>query len=86
MAPQDRQEVSRVPQWRLISNTLCRQVDTAEAEGLYTTALAAKRSHARPLDLFDLMFALKKDKAVIPSHSVYSINMERIQMKLHHKT
>ena len=62
------------------------EVDTAEAEGLYTAALAAKKRHARPLDLYDLMMTLKKDRAVIPSHSVYSLNMERIQMKLHHKT
>lgn len=62
------------------------EVDAAEAEGLYAAALAAKKRHSRPLDLYDLMMTLKKDRAVIPSHTVYSLNMERIQMKLHHST
>ena len=62
------------------------EVETAEAEGLYNAALAAKKRHSRPLDLYDLMMTLKKDRAVIPSHTVYSINMERIQMRLHHNT
>ena len=63
------------------------EVDTAEAEALYNAALAAKKRHARPLNLYDLMMTLKRDRAVIPSHTVYSLNMERIQMKkLHHST
>ena len=61
-------------------------IDRTETEGLYNSALAVKRRHSRPLDLYDLMSTLKKDRAIIPSHSVYSINMERIIMKLHHKT
>ena len=77
-----------------VLNSLCvapvdrQEVDTAEAEaeGLYNAALAAKKRHTRPLDLYDLMMTLKRDRAVIPSHTVYSLNMERIQMKLHHST
>lgn len=75
-----------------IENTVClapvdrQQVDDAEAEGLYNVALASKRRHSHALDLFDLMSVLKRDRGMIPSHSVYSINMERIIMKLHHKT
>jgi len=75
-----------------ILNSVCiapvdrNEIDVAEAEGVYNLALGAKRKHSRPLDLFDLMSALKKDRSVIPSHSVYSINMERIVMKLHHQT
>ena len=75
-----------------ILNSVCvapvnsEDIDKTETEGLYNMALGVKRKHSRPLDLFDLMSALKKDRAVIPSHSVYSINMERIVMKLHHKT
>ena len=74
-----------------VLNSLCvapvdrQEVDTAEAR--YNAALAAKKRHARPLDLYDLMMTLKRDRAVIPSHTVYSLNMERIQMKkLHHST
>ena len=75
-----------------ILNSVCvapvnsEDIDKTETEGLYNMALGVKRKHSRPLDLFDLMSALKKDRSVIPSHSVYSINMERIVMKLHHKT
>ena len=75
-----------------VLNSLCvapvdrQEVDTAEAEALYNAALAAKKRHTRPLDLYDLMVTLKRDRAVIPSHTVYSLNMERIQMKLHHST
>ena len=52
------------------------EVDTAEAEALYNAPLAAKKSHARPLDLYDLMMTLKRDRAVIPSHTVYSLKLK----------
>jgi len=58
----------------------------AEAEGMYSSALALKSRHSNPLDLFDLLAALQGDRGVIPSHSVYSTNVERIIMKLHHST
>ena len=38
------------------------QIHDAEADSLYNVALGAKRKHNRPLDLVDLMSALKKDK------------------------
>lgn len=63
--------------------------DRAEAEALYSSALAGGRDgrHGRqPLGLFDLLLALQADKAVLPSHTVYSMNVERILMRLHHKT
>lgn len=62
------------------------EADRAEAEGMYSSALAAPSRHSNPLDLFDLLAALKGDRGVIPSHSVYSTCVERIIMKLHHKT
>ena len=34
--------------------------------------------------LFDLMDTLKKDRTLIPSHTVYSLNMERLISRLHH--
>lgn len=40
----------------------------------------------RPLDLFDLLTCLQGDKSTIPCHTVYSLNMERIIMRLHHDT
>jgi len=58
----------------------------AEAEGMYSSALATQSRHQHPLDLFDLLAALQGDRAVIPSHSVYSTSVERIIMRLHHET
>lgn len=62
------------------------EVDRAEAEAMYSLALARPSPRpSRPLGLYDLLAALQGDKDVIPSHSVYSINMERIILKLHHE-
>ena len=74
-----------------LHNTACvapidrEEAARAEAEGMYGSALATQSRHQHPLDLFDLLAALQGDREVIPSHSVYSINMERIIMKLHHE-
>jgi transcriptional adapter 1 len=38
-----------------------------------------------PISLFDLMRLLKQQKSIIPSHSVYAINMERIVSRLYHR-
>ena len=63
------------------------EVDRAEAEAMYSLALARPAPlHPNPLGLFDLLAALQGDKTVIPSHSVYTINVERIIMRLHHPT
>ena len=63
------------------------EVDRAEAEAMYSLALARPAPpHPAPLGLFDLLAALQGDKTVIPSHSVYTINVERIIMRLHHPT
>jgi len=62
------------------------EADRAEAEGMYSSALATKSRHSNPLDLFDLLTALQSDKAVIPSHTVYSTSVERIIMRLHYNT
>jgi len=35
--------------------------------------------------LFDLLSTLKKHRTLIPSHTVYSINMERLLCRLHHE-
>ncbi|XP_075688316.1 transcriptional adapter 1 isoform X1 [Rhinoderma darwinii] len=37
-----------------------------------------------PVNMYDLLEALKIHKEVIPSHTVYALNMERIIMKLWH--
>eukprot|EP00092_Neocalanus_flemingeri_P024308 GFUD01026364.1.p1 GENE.GFUD01026364.1~~GFUD01026364.1.p1 ORF type:complete len:333 (+),score=124.74 GFUD01026364.1:44-1042(+) len=62
------------------------EADRAEAEGMYSSALATQSRHSNPLDLFDLLAALQGDRGVIPSHTVYSTSVERIIMRLHHKT
>jgi len=73
-----------------LHNTHCvapvdrQDADRAEAEGMYSSALATKSKHPSPLDLFDLLAALQGDRSVIPSHSVYSTSVERIIMRLHH--
>jgi len=40
---------------------------------------------SEPLTLFDLMHTLQKHKKIIPSHSVYAVNMERLISRLYHK-
>ena len=60
--------------------------DLAQAEALYNSATAVRSRHSSPLSLWDLMSVLANDRSLIPSHSVYSINMERILARLHHKT
>jgi len=43
-----------------------------------------QEDHWEPITLFDLMHTLQKHKKIIPSHSVYAVNMERIISQLHH--
>ena len=55
-------------------------------QAMYSLALARPSPRpSRPLGLYDLLAALQGDKDVIPSHPVYSINMERIILRLHHE-
>jgi transcriptional adapter 1 len=37
-----------------------------------------------PVSLFDLLHTLQKNRKLIPSHSVYSINVERLLSQLNH--
>ena len=60
--------------------------DVAQAEALYNAATAARSRHSAPLSLWDLLNILSSDRSLIPVHSVYSINMERIIARLHHIT
>ncbi|XP_072276035.1 transcriptional adapter 1 [Pyxicephalus adspersus] len=39
-----------------------------------------------PVNMYDLLEAFKINREVIPSHTVYALNMERILMKLWHPT
>jgi len=59
-------------------------VDKAEAEAVYESALGIKKLPAArlPLSLYDLLKVLKQESRVIPNHSVYSMNAERIIMRL----
>ena len=41
-----------------------------------------KRSK-HPVSLFDLMRLMKQQKSIIPSHTVYALNMERLISRLH---
>jgi len=55
--------------------------DTAEA--VFQAACGGHiEKNKRPLSLFDLMATLQNDRSVLPSHTVYSINMERIIARL----
>jgi transcriptional adapter 1 len=37
-----------------------------------------------PVSLFDLLHTLQKNRKPIPSHSVYSVNVERLLRRLNH--
>ena len=52
--------------------------------GSLTTA-ADKAYTRRPISLFDLLEAMQKNKALIPSHTVYALNIERVIARLYHK-
>jgi transcriptional adapter 1 len=60
------------------------EADIGEAEAMYEAALGiTKRPKARlPISLFDLLKVLKEERDIIPNHTVHSINVERIIMKL----
>jgi len=45
---------------------------------------ASKEDHCKEVTLYDLLATLKKHRTLIPSHNVYSVNMERLLCKLHH--
>jgi hypothetical protein len=44
-----------------------------------------RRRRPKLVNLFDLLSTLKKHRTLIPSHTVYSINMERLLCRLHHE-
>jgi len=62
-------------------------VDKAEAEAVYNAALGIQKKPAskEPFSLFDMLKVLKADPTVIPNHSVRSLNLERIIMRLNHE-
>merc|ERR1712080_306587 len=62
------------------------EADRAEAEALYSLSLSRPPRLAQPLGLLDLPTALHTDRGIIPNHSVYSINMERVILRLHPST
>ena len=45
----------------------------------------AKDGQSKIVTLFDLLSTLKKHRTLIPSHTVYSINMERLLCRIHHE-
>lgn len=52
---------------------------------MYSLALAGPSPRpSSPLGLWDLLAALQGDGAVLPNHSVRSVSMERILLRLHH--
>ena len=59
----------------------------AQHESMVDVACSAKSSGiVEPLSLYDLMTTMQKHKRLIPSHSVYALNMERIISRLYHKS
>ncbi|CAH1786180.1 unnamed protein product [Owenia fusiformis] len=58
---------------------------TADMDAAFQLACSGAKGPLRtPITLFDLFDALKASKSTIASHSVYSINMERIVNRLWH--
>lgn len=45
----------------------------------------SKSSEPKVITLYDLLSTLKKHRTLIPSHTVYSINMERLLCRLNHE-
>jgi len=61
--------------------------DKAEADAVYAAACAGAigDKNRRHLSLFDLLATLQNDRSIIPSHTVYSINIERVIARLNHE-
>jgi hypothetical protein len=72
--------VNGVLQLKLYQNSFELQVDLACATS-YDDGAYQKPG---PVSLFDLMHTLQKNPRLIPSHTVYSLNMERLISRLHH--
>ncbi|KAM9790041.1 transcriptional adapter 1 [Neosynchiropus ocellatus] len=60
--------------------------DEAEQKAVYLLACSANtiRAPLPPVSLFDLLEALQVNHRVMPSHTVYALNMERILTRLWH--
>jgi len=56
-----------------------------EQKSLYEVATAGADVLAPPATLFDLLAVMLEHKALVPCHSVYSLNVERIMARLHHE-
>ncbi|XP_033095462.1 transcriptional adapter 1-like isoform X2 [Anneissia japonica] len=59
-------------------------VEKAEAQSVMQAAISGTQPPRRPMSLYDLQDTLKMYKKTLPSHTVYSINMERIIAGLWH--
>ena len=75
----------------LESNTSDKQAENDEQSAIWELACAHRdtvngNASLGSVSLFDLMATLKKDRTLIPSHTVYSINMERLICRLHHES
>merc|ERR1712029_495488 len=76
------------PQRWLESDKVANQQD--EQSAIWELACAHRdaiypATHPNTVTLLDLMDTLKKDRTLIPSHAVYSLNMERLMSRLHHE-
>uniref|UniRef100_A0A8C5RA57 Transcriptional adapter 1 n=1 Tax=Leptobrachium leishanense TaxID=445787 RepID=A0A8C5RA57_9ANUR len=62
--------------------------DEAEQQAALLLACSGDREPVSlpPVNMYDLLEALQIHREVIPSHTVYSLNMERVLMKLWHPT
>ncbi|KAG8236574.1 hypothetical protein J437_LFUL015760 [Ladona fulva] len=61
-------------------------LDDAEQMAAFTMACSAKESQYNrgPINMFDVFEAIQVHRNVIPSHTVYSINSQRISARLSH--
>ncbi|XP_046403179.1 transcriptional adapter 1-like [Ischnura elegans] len=60
-------------------------IDDAEQMAAFSVACSVKNQHPKgPVNLFDVFETLQVHRSIIPSHTVYSINAERIATRLSH--
>ncbi|XP_071947152.1 transcriptional adapter 1-like [Antedon mediterranea] len=59
-------------------------VEEAEAQAVMQAAIGGIQPPRKPMSLYDLQDTLKTYKKMLPSHTIYSINMERIIAGLWH--
>ena len=83
LVPVGRQTVTDLDQVAALEDACAtRAAEMGEARRKRKGSAVAEKA---PVSLFDLMGLLKRHKSLIPSHTVYALNMERIVARLYHR-